>query len=61
MYNIISLSGFSLSNNNNCATIEFATSSSISVPKNIILSLNNLEKISKERSPREDASITVGT
>ena len=32
----------------------------ISVPKNIILSRNNLEKISNERSPLDDASITVG-
>ena len=36
-------SGSSASKNSNCATIEFATKSSISVPKNTILSLNNLE------------------
>ena len=56
IYNIMSFSEFSLSNNNNCATTELATSSSISVPKKIILSLNNLEKISKERSPLDEAS-----
>ena len=61
IYNIISFSGFSESNNNNSATTTFANSSSISSPKNIILSLNNLEKISNDLSPREEDSITIGT
>jgi hypothetical protein len=44
-----------------CATTEFATSSSISEPKKIILSLKSLEKISKLLSPLLEFSTTVGT
>lgn len=42
------------------ATIMLAMLSSMGVPRKTILSLNNREKISKARSPREVVSITVG-
>ena len=57
----MSFSGSSASRNNNCATSESDTWSLIPVPKKIILSLNNLEYISKALSPLPDCSITVGT
>ena len=57
----ISFEGFSASKNNNCAHTKDAMLSSIGPIKKIILSLSNLEYISKARSPLEVRSTTIGT
>ena len=46
IYKLISLSGSSDSKNNNCAITKLAVVALTSSPKKIILSFNNLEKIS---------------
>ena len=58
IYKNISLSGSSDSRNNNCAIIKLADVGLTSSPKNIILSFNNLEKISYDLSPFPVCSIT---
>src|SRR5579872_7247637 len=61
IYNEISLSGFSDSKNKSCATTKLDTVSSMGPTINMRRSFNNLEKISKDRSPREVCSTTIGT
>ena len=61
IYRSISLSGSSDSRNKSCATTNPAETEFTSSPKNIILSFNNLEKISYDLSPLADCSITYGT
>ena len=61
MYKFISLSGSSDSKNNNWAIIKLDVVGFTSYPKNIILSFNNLEKISYDLSPLLVCSITYGT
>ena len=57
----ISLSGSSDSKNSNCAITKLADVGLTSSPKNIILSFNNLEKMSYDLSPFDVCSITYGT
>src|SRR4051794_37504336 len=54
----------SLSSDSRCrswATTRFAIVSSTASPRNTIRSLSRREKMSNERSPRADVSITIGT
>ena len=51
IYKLMSLSGSSDSKNNNCAIIRLDVVGFTSSPKNIILSFNNLEKMSYDLSP----------
>ena len=51
IYKLISLSGSSDSKNNNCAITKLDVVGFTSSPKNIILSFNNLYKISYYLSP----------
>ena len=60
IYILISLSGSSLSRYRSWATNKFATWSFIGVPRNIILSFNNREYMSKALSPLVPLSITIG-
>jgi hypothetical protein len=57
----MSLSGFSDSKKSNWATIKDDMPSSICPFTNIIRCFNNMENISKARSPAELWSITIGT
>ena len=60
MYRKISFFGSSDSKNKNWAHMTLATASLTSPVKKIILSYNNLEKISYERSPLLVCSTTIG-
>src|SRR5439155_15451637 len=60
MYIWISLPAPSASRNNSCAMMMFATSSSISDPRNRIRSSSNREKMSYVRSPLFERSTTYG-
>ena len=61
IYKEMSFFGFSDSKNNSCAQTREETSSLTSPVRKIILSFSRREKISKERSPLEVCSITIGT
>src|ERR1043165_1207691 len=60
MYSATSRCGFSASRNNSCAHTSAATPSSIGPLMKMMRSRSSREKMSNERSPRGDCSITMG-
>src|SRR6266536_824733 len=60
IYILMSLVASSLWRNNNCATVTFATMSSMGVPMKMIRSFKRREKMSQPRSPRGVDSTTLG-